>query len=115
MLPLSSDPAFHFEILRVLGAARYAGADIEQVLTAGAIITPGDFESWCQAFYRLAERVNSSIKTVDASCYAVSVRDTIFLAATYYRAADFYLHCNATDPRIDSLWAEQRACFDTPP
>lgn len=113
MLPLSSDPTFHFEILRVLGAARYDGADIAEVLTAGAIITPGDFESWYQAFYQLAERVKSSIKTADASRYPVSVRDTMFRAATYYRAADFYLHGNAADPRIDSLWAKQRACFDT--
>jgi len=112
MLPLSSDPTFHFEILRVLGAARSAGADIAEVLTAGAVLTPGDFESCCQAFYQLAERVKSSIRTNDASRYPGSVRDTMFRAATYYRAADFYLHGEGADPRIDSLQTEQRACFD---
>ena len=112
MIPLSSDASFHFELLRTLGAARYAGADIAEVLTAAAVITPGDFESWYQAFYHLAERVKSSIRPDDAARYPVSVRDAMFRAATYYRAADFFLHGNPADPRIDSLWAEQRACFD---
>jgi hypothetical protein len=45
MLPLSPDHTFDFELLRVLGSARYAGADIAEVLTVAATITPGDFES----------------------------------------------------------------------
>ena len=113
MLPLSPDHTFDFELLRVLGSARYAGADVAEVLTVAATIAPGDFESWYAGFHRLAERVKSNVNKDDVSRYPISVRDTMFRASTYFRAADFFLHGNADDPRINTLWAEQLACFDT--
>jgi dienelactone hydrolase len=36
----------------------------------------------------------------------------MFRAATYYRAADFFIHTNQSDPRIYSLWDSQLAAFD---
>jgi len=113
MLPLSTDHCFDYELLRVLGAARYAGADIAEVLTVATAIAPGDFESWYRAFHNLGERVKTSVSTDDVSRHPISVRDAMFRASTYFRAADFFLHGSPDDPRIDSLWAEQTACFDT--
>ena len=40
------------------------------------------------------------------------MRDSMFAAATYFRAADFFLHGNENGPRITSLWVNQTACFD---
>ncbi|KAK8101306.1 2-6-dihydropseudooxynicotine hydrolase, partial [Apiospora kogelbergensis] len=112
MLPLSPDSSFHFEILRALAMATGQGGDIGEVLVAAQKIAPGDFESFYRAFYELAERVSAAAGTIDAIKYPVSARTTLFRAATYYRSADFYLHGNWSDPRIDSLWAKQTAAFD---
>lgn len=111
MLQLSSDSTFHYELLRVLGAARYAGADIAEVLKVAQRIAPGDFESWAAEFQALAEWALSTIenpKTYDE----VTLRDIYFRASTYYRAADFFLHGNPEDPRINSFWKNQTECFD---
>lgn len=110
MTKIHPDQTFHFEVLRALGAARYGGADAAEVLGVVGKLETGNFESWYRAWVELAERVEDSVAGPGA--HPVSVRDAMFRAATYYRSADFFLHGNAGDPRIDSLWKKQRACFD---
>lgn len=110
MTRLHPDQTFHFELLRALGAARYGGADAAEVLEVVGKLETGNFESWYRAWVPLAERVEKSVDA--AGTHPVAVRDAMFRAATYYRSADFFLHGNAEDPRIDSLWKKQRACFD---
>ncbi|KAI1164443.1 alpha/beta-hydrolase [Nemania serpens] len=112
MFQLSSDKTFHFELLRILAHSAYHGADVGEVLVAAGEIAPGDFESWYRAFNKRAERLGSQL--ADSRCYRnpVSVRDAHFRAATYYRAADFYLHMNWDDPRVADLWKKQAAHFD---
>ncbi|KAK1714119.1 Alpha/Beta hydrolase protein [Colletotrichum acutatum] len=103
MLRLSPDDSFHFELLRLLAHATYGGADVGEVLAIASEITPGDFESFHDAFD------SGASKQIDESGL---IRDAMFRASTYYRAADFYLHGNWEDPRILSLWGKQTACFD---
>lgn len=112
ILPLSSDEDFHFELLRVLGLAPYEGADISEVLIAANQITPGDMESFNKAFTDLADRVQQQAQDINVSRFPVSARNAYFKAASYFRSADFYLHGNWTDPRINSLWDKQLAAFD---
>ncbi|KAI3321875.1 alpha/beta-hydrolase [Xylariaceae sp. AK1471] len=109
MLPLSPDESYNFELLRLLAHSSYGGADIGEVLTAAGEIEPGDFESWYRAFHKRAERVLAASAQFQNP---VSIRDANFRAATYFRAADFYLHGNWEDPRITNLWKKQAACFD---
>ena len=113
MVQLSADPDFHFEILRDLAVAPYNGADIGEVLTAAGAIKPGNFESYYGGFNDLASRVYDAAQKIDAQEFPVSVRDAMFRASTYFRSADFYLHGNPSDPRINSLWAQQANAFDT--
>jgi hypothetical protein len=40
------------------------------------------------------------------------MRNTMFRPASYYRAADLFLHGNPKDPRIDTTWKEAASCFD---
>ena len=108
MYQLFTDNQFHFEALRTLGLARYAGSDVGEVLNAASKIKPGDFESWYQAFYSLAERLDNLSKSISDP---IGLRDTLFRAATYYRVADFFLHGKRDDPRISSLWKKQEECF----
>ena len=111
MLQLSSNSTFHYELLRVLGSARYSGADIAEILKVAQDIVPGDFESWATEFQSLAEWTLSTIdgkKTYDK----VTLRDIYFRASSYFRAADFFLHGNPDDPRISTFWVRQTECFD---
>ncbi|KAL7628042.1 hypothetical protein AAE478_002238 [Parahypoxylon ruwenzoriense] len=113
MYQLSSDEHFHFEILRVLSLAPYQGADIGETLVAANQITPGDFESYYAAFNSLADQVHGAAEAIDSTWYPVSARNALFRESTYYRSADFFLHGNWSDPRIDSLWSQQLAAFDS--
>ena len=109
MLKLSTDETFNFEILRVLGMARTYGSDIAEVLTVAGKIIPCDFESWYREFVALADHVSS---TLPDPMHPVSLKNALFRAANYYRTADFFLHGNPDDPRIDEIWTKQRVCFD---
>ncbi|KAI1099612.1 alpha/beta-hydrolase [Jackrogersella minutella] len=108
MHKLSSNESFNFEILRMLAHTAYNGADISECLIAAEEIVPGDFESWYTAWNKRAERVLSHVKDMKDP---ISIRDAMFRASTYSRAADFYLHGNWDDPRITSLWKRQAECF----
>lgn len=112
MIQLSSDSEFHFVLLEQLSEAPYGGSDIGEVLTAGAQIAPGNFESWYNAFYALATRVYATAQNLDPYRYPISARDAMFRASTYFRASDFFLHGNPSDPRINSLWVQQAAAFN---
>ena len=109
MLKLSKDETFNFEMLRVLGMSRTYGSDIAEVLTVAGRVIPGDFESWYREFVALANHINA---TLPDSTHPVSLKNALFRAANYYRTADFFLHGNPADPRIDRVWTKQRVCFD---
>ncbi|RFU35780.1 hypothetical protein B7463_g569, partial [Scytalidium lignicola] len=112
MIHLSTNESFHFELLRTISHARYFGADINEVLQAAGQIEAGNFESYYTEFNNLANRVNSQADQIDRTKYPVSAKDAYFRASNYYRAADFFLHGNAEDPRINDLWKKQTIAFD---
>ncbi|KAL2873041.1 hypothetical protein SGCOL_011841 [Colletotrichum sp. CLE4] len=103
MYQLSADHTFHFEILRALSQSVYDGADLGEVLTTANKIIPGDFASYASAFSTLAYNVLDRAKNIAKTRFPVSARSAFFAAATYFRSADFYLHENASDPRIYEL------------
>ncbi|CAH0046982.1 unnamed protein product [Clonostachys solani] len=113
MFQLSSDDDFHFELLRVLSLAPYEGADIGEVLVAAKKIDAGNFESFHDAFFDLATHVDETARNIDKGKHPVSARNALFRASSYYRSADFFLHGNWSDPRINSLWDKQLNAFDT--
>lgn len=91
---------FWFETLRVLGHATYGGSDIGEVFATAERITPGDYDSWHDAWLATAERVAGQAARSEAGGHLVSARDSHLRAATYYRTAEFFLHDNPEDPRI---------------
>jgi dienelactone hydrolase len=111
MIPLSTDRTFDFNLLRWHGLARYGGSDIAEILDVADRIVPGDFESWYREFFTLAQRVETEgWPALDSS--PVTRRDRAFRAASYYRAADFFLHGTPDDPRIVRTWASATEQFD---
>ncbi|CAK7199312.1 hypothetical protein SEUCBS139899_001988 [Sporothrix eucalyptigena] len=112
MLPLSNDHSFSYELLRTVSLSRSQGSDTAEVLQAAGRIVPGDIESFSAAFEALADHVYAQAQAIDKTMYPITAREAYFRAATYYRAADFYLHGNAADPRIMTFWAKQTDAFD---
>jgi dienelactone hydrolase len=108
---LSSDRTFAFNLLRWHGLAPYRGTDVAEILDVADRIVPGDFESWHREFFALAERVEHEGRGGPRSS-SVTLRDRAFRAASYYRAADFFLHGTPDDPRIMRTWASATEQFD---
>ncbi|KAL8835305.1 MAG: hypothetical protein Q9170_003360 [Blastenia crenularia] len=110
---LSEDPSFHFELLVALGeAVANGGSDVAPVLGAAKNITAGDFDSWTEVFWELANQTKAAAEDPELAYDAINVRDTWFSTATYFRRADFYLHGNPENPLINYFWEEQLAAFD---
>lgn len=112
MFQLSSDSHFHFEILRSMAYASSEGADLGEILVAANRIKAGDFESYYTAYHNLATRVNADAQAINRQENPISARQAFFRASNYYRSADFFLHGNWADSRINALWEKQRAAFD---
>ena len=95
-----------------MAQSEYYGASVGEVLTAATTIEYGNFESFYSSFYGMATRMKAVADTIDVQRFPVSAREAYFRIATYFRAADFFLHGNISDPRIYSLWDSQTAAFD---
>ncbi|KAK5710864.1 hypothetical protein LTR17_018674 [Elasticomyces elasticus] len=111
-LPLSADDTFSFDLLNSLGLALYSGGDIAPILGVAQTIEPGNFTSFSQNLYALANQTKAAAIEAECQSDAINARDTWFAAATYFRKADAYLHGNWNDPLIEILWNEQLYAFD---
>ena len=109
----ADDPSFWFETLRTLGHTAYGGADIGEVLTTCGDITEGDYDSWHDEWLATADRVSAEAEKMLADGHRISARDGLMRANNYYRAAEFFLHGNPADPRIDHAYQRSRECFAT--
>jgi len=105
------DPAFSFQMLRIMGEAVYGCSDIGECLTAAYDIREGDLEDWYSAWYDTAERVRGFAENSLADGHEVSAREAYLRAMNYYRAAEFFLHGDPADPRILDTWGKSRDCF----
>lgn len=108
MYALSTDSQFAFVLAEVLALSNNFGANTGEVLRAASRIVPGNFESFYSEFNFLAQQMEAMATSTRSS---VASRDAYFRAASYYRAADFFIHHNRTDPRIDALWTSQLTAF----
>ncbi|KAH6880403.1 Alpha/Beta hydrolase protein [Thelonectria olida] len=112
MKPLSSDSEFAFILSEYLSLSNEGGAATGEVLRAAAVIEPGDIESWYREFKFLADKIGAQAEKAEKNKAWVSARDAYFRSSSYYRAADFFLHGNQSDPRIYSLWDKQSRAFN---
>lgn len=112
ILTLSDDDSFNFDILTGLGQIANDGADINPALEAAKKIIPGDWESFTQAWFDVANETKTKGLNPEIAYDPVNVRATWFSVANYFRRADVYNRADWDDPRINSYWDEQRAAFD---
>ncbi len=105
------DPEFAFQFLRVVGAAATRQADVGEAFATASRIVDGDFESWTREWTRTAERIEATAKACSEAGHAISASDAYLRAGNYFRAAEFYLHGNPQDARIDELSSRSECCF----
>jgi len=108
-LMFPEDQQFWFETLRNLGFAVYGGSDVGEVIATASRVTSGDYDSWYDAWISTAQRLETEAR----ASRPVSARDGLLRASTYYRAAEFFLHGDQDDPRIDHAYGRGRDCFLT--
>lgn len=101
------DPSFWFETLRNLGLAVYGGSDVGEVIATASRVASGDYDGWHAAWLSTAERLETEAR----GGHPVSARDGLLRASSYCRAAEFFLHGNPGDPRIDHAYERGVACF----
>ncbi len=94
-----------------MGHAAYGGADIAEVLAVAQNIVAGDYESWHDEWLTLAERTAAEAEPQLAAGHRISARDGLLRASNYYRAAEFFLHGDPSDPRIDHAFRRYTKCF----
>ncbi|MFF5212164.1 alpha/beta hydrolase family protein [Streptosporangium sp. NPDC000396] len=113
MTPLffPGNPSFWYETLRTFGHIPYGGADFGEVVVTCRRITAGDYDSWHDEWLATADRVADDARDALAGGHHVSARDAFLRASNYYRAAEFFLHGNAADPRIRHAYDASVACF----
>ncbi|KAI9709369.1 MAG: hypothetical protein M1820_003489 [Bogoriella megaspora] len=109
---LSSDDTFQFQLLLMNGLATFHGSDTNEVLKTAMYIEPGNFEGFSEAFKALADKTKADADATSEASDAINARNRYFAAASYYRAADFYLHGNWSDPRINAYWNLQTQCYN---
>jgi hypothetical protein len=98
--------AFEFELLRVLWATPFAGADVRETLSTVSSISEGDFDSWYEAWSGLA---NSVARRGSALSDSVSRGKAALRASNYMRTAEFFLA--GDDPRRPGAAAFAREKF----
>src|SRR5437868_2535844 len=53
------EPSFAFQFLRIMGSSVYQQADIKECIETASHIKEGDFESWCNAWSKVAKRLHA--------------------------------------------------------
>jgi len=112
MRVIFNDSQFDFQVLRLLGSAASGDAEAGEVLSTAHRIREGDFDSWTTEWLKTAHRVHEIAERSRERGHTISAREAYFRASNYYRAAEFYLHGNPSDPRITDLSRSARACFE---
>jgi alpha-beta hydrolase superfamily lysophospholipase len=105
------DAEFWFETLRSFDHIAYGGADFGEVLVISGHIAEGDYDSWHDAYLAAADRIAAEADDALRAGHAVSARDGLLRAHSYYRSADFFLHGNPDDPRHYHAYNRSVECF----
>ncbi|KAF4460672.1 hypothetical protein FALBO_12539 [Fusarium albosuccineum] len=91
---LGNDTAFNFEYLVALQNSLSGGSDIGPVLGVVKTIKPGDFDSYHEEFYKLANATKAQAQDPENAYDPINVGDSWFSASHYFRRADVYIHRN---------------------
>lgn len=105
------DDSFPGQTLRALGQAYDGGADIGEVLLTTSRIKDGDITSWYKEWFRTAERICGVAEKSEKGGHRISAGEAYLRASNYYRASEFYMHADPSDPRARGAAKKSVDCF----
>ena len=98
-----------YQLNRALSQAHYGGGEFAECLEAASEITPGNTESFIQAWSKLGNRVYALAEEFDDNRNPVSARRTYLRAFNYLRTAEFFM--KPSDKRKMSAYLKCREAF----
>jgi esterase/lipase len=105
------DDSFPGQTLRAIGQTYDGGADIGEVLSTTSRIKDGDIVSWYNEWFRTAERIRDVAEKSEKGGHRISAGEAYLRASNYYRASEFYLHADPSDPRALGAAKKSVDCF----
>ncbi|NRT78213.1 alpha/beta hydrolase family protein [Clostridium beijerinckii] len=105
------DDQFASKVLGLLGDTAFKAADIGEVVSTAEKIKEGDYQSWCKEWTKTAKRLQKVAEESYSNGHLISARKAYLRASNYYRIAEFYLHENPKNPKIDELYNASLDCF----
>lgn len=102
---------FDFEFLRVIGMAPVQGAEVGECLEAAARIKDGDIDCWYDVWADLATRAQKLGEEALQANDREAAKWAFFRSSNYWRASEFFLHCNPSDPRITQAFGKSVSTF----
>lgn len=105
------DDQFASKVLGLLGDTAFKAADIGEVVSTAEKIKEGDYQSWCEEWTKTAKRLQKVAEDSYSDGHLISARKAYLRASNYYRIAEFYLHENPEDPKIEQLYNASLDCF----
>ncbi|WP_426537073.1 alpha/beta hydrolase family protein [Bradyrhizobium sp. McL0615] len=102
------DEAYSFQFMRMLGAAQEGASTISECFFAARLITPGDDESWHEAWKSAADINRARGDEAHARGGFNAATSNWLRASNYYRCAELFM--DEKDPRREFLLRSMRRC-----
>jgi dienelactone hydrolase len=102
------DEAYSFQFMQMLGAAQEGASTISECFFAARVITPGDDESWYEAWKSAADINRARGDDAHARGGFNAAASNWLRASNYYRCAALFM--DEKDPRRGFLWQSMRRC-----
>jgi hypothetical protein len=99
------------QVLRLLGATPYGGADVAEVLAAARTIKGTDPDSWFDTWWALGERVSALGAASEQTGDTESAKLAHWRASNYFRNAGLMLMGLPVDPRLGTALHRCRDSF----
>lgn len=102
------DEAYSFQFMRMLGAAQEGASTISECFFAARLITPGNDESWYEAWKSAADINRARGDEAHARGGFNAATSNWLRASNYYRCAELFM--DEKDPRREFLLRSMRRC-----
>ncbi|MBV9323602.1 MAG: hypothetical protein JO352_07460 [Chloroflexi bacterium] len=106
------DQDLNYNLLTLLGFARYGLVDVGSALAVASQITDGDPSSAVRAFTAAGDQFAAIGDASLAAGHTVSARSAYLQAATYTFAATYFVDAMGAPERFAPLWRQQQAQWD---